>query len=668
MCGVVAVCSPDGGLDAGAVVRALDALAHRGPDARGIWTAGDRTVALGHVRLAVRDLDGGAQPIASEDGRVVAAVNGELYATAELVHDLTARGHRLRTRSDSEIVVHAWEEWGEAMLPRLRGEFAFVLWDARDRVLFAARDRFGIKPLAWAEHGGRLLVASQVKGLLALGLPAAWDDDALFQCVSLQYASPDATLFSGARELPAGHALLARDGRPRVVEYWDLDYPRTRGGTVDAHDLRDASDRLRAALDEAVAIRLEADVPYAFQLSGGLDSGAVLASASRHAGRSLDAFTVSFVEGGDYDELERAEATARHLGARLHPVRLSDRDVAEAFPEAVVQAEGACINAHAAAKLRLSGAIRDAGFKVVLTGEGADELLFGYAHLRSDLDGSPSRVAGTNQASAGLMLPDGDGIATGAFARALGFVPTWVAAKAAFGKRTRALARDEWLAQFGDRDASRVVLERIDLGRLEGRGRVEQSAYLWTKLALEGYILRALGDGLEMARGVEGRLPFLDSALVDLLRVLPTGAKIRDGVEKWVLREAVRERLPPELVAREKHPFLAPPMGPRMRELARDVLGSADFRTQPVFDPPKVQALLDRWPAMTERERKAYDPTIHFVLSLAILEARLVVPHARRERTRTKTWVPHARGERTRTKTWVPHARGERTRTKTRIP
>ncbi|HEX3772666.1 MAG TPA: asparagine synthase (glutamine-hydrolyzing) [Polyangiaceae bacterium] len=615
MCGIVAVVSPRGGVHAGSLDGALDALAHRGPDGRGVWVSPDGAVAMGHVRLAVRDLEGGAQPLTNEDGRVVAAVNGELYGTAALVADLIARGHRFRARTDSEIVVHAWEEWGPAMVDRLRGEFAFVLWDARERVFFAARDRFGVKPLAWAEHGGRLLFASQVKGLFALGVPARWDHDSLFQCASLQYALPGTTLFAGAREVPAGHALLVRDGEARVFETWDLDYP------VAARD--DASPAsFAASLDEAVAIRLEADVPVAFQLSGGIDSAAVLASASRQTGRALDAFTVSFSGGGAYDELDRAEAIARHVGARLHVVRVVDREIADAFPAAVLHAEGACINAHAAAKVRLSAAIRDAGFKVVLTGEGADEVLFGYAHLRSDLAGSAERVRSSNAASAGLMLPDADGIPMDAVARALGYVPTWMAAKAAFGKRTRDLARDAWRARFAERDAAAELLEAFALGRLEGWGRVERSAYLWTKLALEGYILRSLGDGLEMAGSVEGRLPFLDAVLVDRLRRMPLEAKIRDGVEKWILREAVRDRLPASVVTREKHPFLAPPMGPRMLAVARDAVASASFRDQPVFDPVKVAALLDGLPAMTDAARKAIDPVVHFVLSIAVLQAR----------------------------------------------
>jgi asparagine synthase (glutamine-hydrolysing) len=333
---------------------------------------------------------------------------------------------------------------------------------------------------------------------------------------------------------------------------------------------------------------------------------------------------VSFTDGGAYDEVERAAATARALEASLHVVPVSDVDVADSFADAVVHAEGACINAHAAAKLRLSAAVRDAGFKVALTGEGADEVLFGYAHLRADGDASVDRLAASNGASAGLMLPDGEGIATDAFTCVLGYVPTWVAAKAAFGQRVRDLARTEWLAGFGDRDAGRSLLEGFDVpGRLDGRGRVEQSAYLWTKLALEGYILRSLGDGLEMANGVEGRLPFLDTALVDLLRTLPTDAKIRGGVEKWALREAMRDALPADVALREKHPFLAPPMGPRMFASVRDVLGSASFSAQPAFDPAKVRDLLGALPSMSPARRKAYDPVVHFVYSIAILHARM---------------------------------------------
>ena len=295
MCGLVAVVSANAPAPDEDLERALDAIAHRGPDGRGLWRSADRRAQLGHVRLAVRDIDGGAQPLASEDGRVVAVVNGELYAARELRLELQGHGHRFATRSDSELVVHAWEQWGRAMLPRLRGEFAFALWDERDRVLFAARDRFGVKPLAWARWHGRVLLASQARALFALGVPAAWDHASLFQAVSFQYAPPDRTLFANVHELPAGHTLVARDGHVHIERYWDLDHaaaPRWTRTDEDTVTL------FRERFDDAVRERLSADVPVACQLSGGLDSSAVLASATRARGAPVDAFTVSFAQGG----------------------------------------------------------------------------------------------------------------------------------------------------------------------------------------------------------------------------------------------------------------------------------------------------------------------------------------------------------------------------------
>ncbi len=616
MCGIVAAIGLRTPVDPGE--RALGALAHRGPDGNGAWASADRTVFLGHTRLAIRDLATGAQPLASEDGDVVAVVNGELYDEPALRAELEACGHRFRTKSDSELVVHAWETWGEAMLERLRGEFAFALWDGRAKRLFAARDRFGIKPLAWARHDGGLVLASQVRALFALGVPRRWDRAALALAASFQYAGPGATVFEGVHELAAGHLLsVDAHGEVRIRRWWDLDVPREKR----ASDPRAAALELRTRFDDAVRERLIADVPVAVQLSGGLDSTAVLAAAVAARPRGIEAFTVSFAHDARYDEHPIAARTAAHFGVPLRRVVVGDAELAESFADAVVAGEGPCINAHAAAKLRLSAAIRAAGFPVVLTGEGADELLLGYAHLRSDLEGSSARVTGTNAASMGLMLPDGDGLATTAIEEALGFVPTWIRAKASFGARVHALVRPDALGP--DFAPDRALAALLDGSQLEGRERVDQSAITWTKLALEGYILRTLGDGQEMANGVEGRLPMLDHRVWELVRELPTELKIRGGVEKWVLREALRDRLPPEIHGREKHPFLAPPMGPKLRAVARDVFSSASFASQPLFEPRALVDLLDRWGARSAAEQKALDPVVHFALSIAVLHARL---------------------------------------------
>jgi asparagine synthase (glutamine-hydrolysing) len=615
VCGLVAIRSEDEPVAILKVGDALTSMAHRGPDGRGVLSLEAGRVVLGHVRLALRDLEGGAQPIASEDGQVVAVVNGEVYRAGRLAAELASLGHRLRTKSDSELVVHAWEEWGTGMFSRLDGELAFALWDGRERILVAGRDRFGVKPLAYAVRNGQTMIASRASALLALGVPARWDEVALSEAASFQYTAPHRTLFEGIAELPPGHFLVARRGEIRVERYWDLDY------LAENEARSEAARELRERLDDAVMERLAGDAPVAFQLSGGIDSSAVLASAAHHRVAPLHAFTVSFDGGGAYDEVDVARRTATALGAELHVVRISDDDVADSFAEAVAHAESVCINAHAAAKLRLSRALRDAGFKAVLTGEGADEVFLGYAHLRSDALGDGARVAPTNAASSGLMLPhEGAGaLSTDAIESALGFVPTWVRAKATLGHKVHALLAPDVRAF----DPAARLLAPFDVERaLRGRPRVLQAAYLWTKLALEGYILRALGDGLEMANGVEGRLPFLDREVFELARRLPVDVMIRDGVEKWVLREAMRGRLPEEVRCREKHPFLAPPMGPRTLAALKDVISSAAFARQPLFDPTRVRALLDRVDQMGTTERKAYDPVFFFVLSIAALEAR----------------------------------------------
>ena len=481
MCGLVAVVSREQPIGLAELDAALDAISHRGPDGRGVWTSQDRRVALGHVRLALRDIGGGAQPIASERHEVIAVVNGELYGAGPLRQELRALGHVFRTASDSEIVVHAWQTWGPQMLPRLRGEFAFALYDTESNTVFCARDRFGIKPLAWTQHAGRVLIASQARALFALGAPRAWDSEALLRAASFQYAGPRSTLFQGIHELPAGHSLTIEAGRATVSRYWDLDLPCSRG----AVDVRAAVVELRTRFDDAVRERLIADVPVAVQLSGGLDSAAVLASATQALGAAPDAFTVSFTDAAGYDERAHAQSTAAHFGARLLVVAGTDRDVASALPGAIAASEGACINAHAAAKLLLSAAVRDAGFKIVLTGEGADELLMGYPHFRSDLSGSDAGLARTNEASMGLMLPATDGLSPAAVPAALGHVPTWMRAKAAFGGRVRGMLRDGIAEVQRQRDPARDWLDLFAIdGQMAGREPFRQAPHSWTKLAL----------------------------------------------------------------------------------------------------------------------------------------------------------------------------------------
>jgi asparagine synthase (glutamine-hydrolysing) len=620
MCGVVAVALAEpmepGALSA-VVSAGVSALAHRGPDGRGVWRSPDARVALGHARLAVIDPAGGAQPIANEDGSIVAVVNGELYGHEAQARWLAGRGHQLRSRCDAEVLVHLYEELGDDLVRHARGELAFVLWDGRRRRLLAGRDRLGVKPLVWARSRGGVALASEAKALFALGVPARWDDEAFAHAAQTQYLWPDRTLFAGVHQLEPGCVLTWEPGgAPRIDRTWDLPI----GAAPAIHTLEDAAAALRAALDDAVAVRLRADAKICVQLSGGLDSTAVAAIAAR-AGGLAGCFTVGFAGGGAYDERAIAAATARALGLPHTIVELDGAAIAAHWPEAVAHGEGLAINGHLVGKWLLSRAMRDAGMKVALTGEGADELLAGYPHLRADA----GAVIDGHAASRGVMLPAGDGLALDGVVARLGRVPTWIAAKATLGRRVRELLAPDLVQRHRDVDPFGALVERLGAARLRTASALHAGAATWIRTALAQYILRTLGDGMEMAHGIEGRVPFLDHHVVEVaFSIAPAvlaGVTPGASIDKPVLRRAVADVVPAAVLARPKHPFLAPPLARIAPALVQDTLRTHAHRS-PLVDGARLVAVLDALPSMSDAELQAWDAALMLILSAAILEAR----------------------------------------------
>ncbi|MYJ18097.1 MAG: asparagine synthase (glutamine-hydrolyzing), partial [Gemmatimonadetes bacterium] len=387
MCGIAAILSPHGPVPAQALRRATTALRHRGPDGEGIWIAPSGRAGLGHTLLAITDPEG-HQPIASEDGRLHIIHNGQFYDYRRIRASLEASGHRFRTRSDSEIALHLYEDLGPECLERLRGQFAFVIWDEESGVLFAARDRFGLKPLFHAEKEGRLYLASEAKALVAAGIAPSWDSRGVYHAL---HACPDErlSLFHGISQVPPGHFLQADGSGVRLKRYWDL--PLTPGRSRAARFRRaqhpaptpDAAiERVRELTEESVALRMVAAVPVGCLLSGGLDSSAVLGVAASCTDEAVAAFTVGF-ERRDYDESTGAREAAAAAGANHTVVIASDGDLADHFADAVFHAETLQYNTHGAARYLLSRGVRDAGYKSVLAGEGADEAFFGYEFLRA---------------------------------------------------------------------------------------------------------------------------------------------------------------------------------------------------------------------------------------------------------------------------------------------
>ena len=384
MCGIVASVSAGGRVSSDALLRATQRLRHRGPDAQHVWVADHGRAGLGHARLSIIDLTTGDQPIASEDESLRIVANGEFYDFEAIRTELESQGHRFRTRSDSEIALHLYEDAGARCVHRLRGEFAFAIWDERDGLLFAGRDRFGIKPLYYALQDGACHVASEIKALPELGVALRWNREALFDMHrGVAMHPPAVTAFAGVHQVPPGHYLITDGENARVFPYWDWDYP-TADRTGFDRNPHDWVDELRGTLVEAVRFRLRADVPVACYLSGGLDSCAVLGLASRLSSRPLRAYTLSF-DLADYDERALAEEQAKLSGAEFFPIDIRAEHMADHISDAVYHAERPIVNAHVVAKYLLSRAVRDSGVKVVLTGEGSDEVFAGYPFFRRDM-------------------------------------------------------------------------------------------------------------------------------------------------------------------------------------------------------------------------------------------------------------------------------------------
>jgi asparagine synthase (glutamine-hydrolysing) len=637
MCGIVALYSLRDPIAPAALERATKSLYHRGPDGQRQWISPDGKVGLGHARLSIIDLTTGDQPIASEDERTRIIVNGEFYGYEAIQRELESRGHHLRTRSDSEIALHLYEDFGTQCLQHLRGEFALVLWDQSKRRIFAARDRFGIKPLFYAWHRNTLYFASEVKGLFAAGVPARWDEESVYHAVSFG-AMQTRTLYDGIFQIPPGHFLLATEKHVQVNQYWDFDYPKAEDAVPRRSDA-DYAAEFRYELEEAVRIRLRADVPVGVYLSGGLDSCSVLGLAAKHHPEPIRAFTLTF-EQAAYDEGPIAQEMAEMAGAEFNPIPICQQDLADNFADAIAQAETLCVNAHGVAKFLLSCAVRSAGYKVVITGEGSDEILGGYPHFRRDMllynrEGQdPAAIQelltwldDNNTVSRGLLLPDGDTGPLDGVRRVLGYVPSWIETFSSRAVKMRPLLAGAFREKYGCNEGTYGILDEVDARRqLTGRDPLHQSLYLWSKTVMAGYILTMLGDRMEMAHSIEGRVPFLDHKLVELIRSQPVNQKIRGMKEKFVLREAVKDVIPDTIYQRQKHPFLSPPATLNPEEsfstYVQDTLRGSQMKSMPFFDQKQVVRLLDSLPDMDVGARTANDQILMLLVSMCVLHER----------------------------------------------
>ena len=635
MCGIVGIFNGTGLVNPESLQKATQILNHRGPDGQKTWISPHGRIGLGHTRLSIIDLHTGGQPISNQAEKLHIVVNGEFYDYQRIQKDLK-QDYQFKTNCDSEIALHLYDQLGIACLQHLRGEFAFILWDESNQCLFAARDRFGIKPLYYANMGGTLYLASEVKALFAAGVPAQWDWESVLQDnygVMLQ----NRTLYRGVYQVPPGHFLLADGSQQQLYRYWDFNYPVINNIPVVSE--AEYIERLRDGLKQAVELRLQADVPVGCYLSGGLDSSTVLGIAAALSPKPIEVFTTVF-DHPAYSEEAIVRETVGLTGANLNLVMVSQEDLATHFSDAIWHGEATIDNASSVCKFILSQAVRDFGYKVVLTGEGSDEIFAGYFDLRRDMllynsqGQDPATVEmllqdlrNNNLVASGYMVSEQAMIDLSGVKRLLGYVPTWFETWAEVGMKIHNLYTKDFIQQIGDRDPYRICLNQLDiLGQLAQREPVHQSLYLRCKTELPHLLLMMYGDKVDMAHSVESRYPFFDHHLVELVSQIPVSLKIRGMTEKHILREAARPFLTNTVYRRHKHPYVAPP--PSLRpdesfyELMQDTMRGSVMASMPFYDQSRVVALLDQLPQMNDSQRIVVDIFLMKLLSACFLHQR----------------------------------------------
>jgi len=610
MCGIAGYLDLGGGSPpTEALLRAMLAqIRHRGPDQFGIFR--DGPVALGSARLSIIDLSTGRQPITNEDGSLWIVYNGEVFNYVELRRELEARGHRFSTHTDTEVILHLYEELGPDCLSRLNGQFAIAIWDTRKKTLFLARDRLGVRPLFYATGQGRLCFGSEIKALLAdPRTKAEIDPLSLTQVFSFWSPLSSRTVFRGISELPPGHYALVRGGDLAIKRYWSVDFSDPAEARRTNRPLESYVDEFRELLIDATRVRLRADVPVGAYLSGGLDSSVITSIIRTCTSTPLDTFSIAF-DDVDFDESKYQQEMARHLGTKHQVVHATHADIGRVFPDVIWHTEAPLMRTSPAPMFMLSRLVRDSGYKVVLTGEGADEFLGGYdifkeAKIRRFWAQEPTSTR--RPLLFQRLYRDIPGFASGNNA----FLP-------AFFKDGLTDTASPWYSHFirwknnrrnlrflsgavADEAAARApaFFEQIEIpARFSQWGPLERAQYLEINVFFSQYLLSSQGDRVAMAHSVEGRFPFLDFRVVEFCSRLPSSLKLRGLNEKFLLRQSAKRWLPEAILNRPKRPYRAPIrksfFNAATKDYVEDLCSSAMLLESGLFKPAPVSQLFER--------------------------------------------------------------------------
>ena len=592
--------------------RMIHTLAHRGPDGYGFHA--EPGIALAHARLSIIDLETGAQPIHNERQTTWTVFNGEIFNYIELRDALEALGHRFHTRSDTEVIVHLYDRYGDRFVDFLNGQFAIALWDRVRRRLVLARDRTGIRPLFYARNAGCVWFASEVKALhAALPDTASLDPLGLVEALTYWSAIEPRTVHAGVSSLPPGCMLVIDgDGRETQSRFWDWSFPVEDDlpAPSDRPCLADVVTELRELLVDAVRLQLRADVPVGAYLSGGLDSSGIVALARGFTDTPVRTFSIAF-EDAEFDESAHQRAMVSHLGTHHTTVRCRRSDIGAVFPSLIHHVEMPILRTGPAPLMLLAQSVRQQGYKVVLTGEGADEVFGGYdlfkeAKIRRFWARQPSsrlrpKLLGRLYGYLRRSPVTHTDFAQGYFGQGMehlerpifAHVPRWQVAR-----RVMSLLSPELRAAVGGWDPLRTYEESLP-SEIMDWSPLGRDQYVEAKSLLAGYLLSAQGDRVAMAHSIEARYPYLDHRVIEFASRLPPSFKIRGLNEKYVLKRALAPLLPPAIVQRTKQPYRAPDSqsffsNGKPLEYVGELLSPSNIRAEGIFDPAAVQLLYEK--------------------------------------------------------------------------
>jgi asparagine synthase (glutamine-hydrolysing) len=585
----------------------LQAMRHRGPDATGIYTSDE--AGLAHSRLSIIDLSGGHQPMHNEDRTIWVVFNGEIFNYPELRDELVRKGHQFYTQSDTEVIIHLYEEYDADVFKYLNGQFAIAIWDQNRRSLLMGRDRMGIRPFFYHEAPGRLHFASEIKALLTdPRLPRTLNRQTLADVFTCWTPVDPLTAFDDIHQLPPGHLAIFNADGLHIKRYWQLDF--TEAGDP-SRSQSSWAEELRALLLDAARIRLRADVPVGAYLSGGIDSTYISTLVKRNFNNQLNTFSVQFADKR-FDESSFQQTAIGAIGTDHRAIQCTDDDIGSLFPQVVWHSEVPMIRTAPAPLMMLSGLVRQSNFKVVLTGEGADEIFAGYnifkeAKIRRFWARHPESVCRPHllkklypyifDNQSGRPNP----FLIGFFKKGLDQTDSPIYSHMVRWQNTSQLKNFFLPGALPPDDRQDTFIARI-CDRLpsafERWSPLSKAQYIESTLFLSNYLLSSQGDRMAMANSIEGRFPFLDHRVVELAARMPAKLRLNGLTEKFILKQIARDQVPAQLIDRPKQPYRAPIsrcfMCARPPEYVHDLLSEASLKRAGYFDPAKVHRLTEK--------------------------------------------------------------------------